>query len=170
MSSTSRSESREPHATPRLAITGAVRHPLSLDRDALAAIREGAVADVGALVPGKRGRAVRLAALAAHAGIDGRAEHLQITSSDPSFAVSVPLAEVIAHGIVVFEEDGSALPREKGGPFRLLVPGHADECVNVKQLARLEFSAQPGRDTRPRDDAEHARLHAARRASTREQH
>jgi hypothetical protein len=40
------------------------------------------------------------------------------------------------------------------------VPGHADECVNVKGLASLEFSADPGRDTRPKDDAEHALLHA----------
>jgi hypothetical protein len=51
------------------------------------------------------------------------------------------------------------MPASKGGPFRLLVPGHADDCVHVKQLASIELSDRPGRDTRPKDDAEHAKLH-----------
>jgi hypothetical protein len=41
----------------------------------------------------------------------------------------------------------------------VLAPGHADECVHVEYVARLELSDRPGRDTRPKDDAEHAKLH-----------
>jgi len=55
--------------------------------------------------------------------------------------------------------DGAALSDAKGGPFRLLVPGHADECVHVKQVAKIELSERMARDTRPKDDAEHAKLH-----------
>jgi 2-dehydropantoate 2-reductase len=172
MSSTSRSETSSSgpgrsSGPSRLEVRGLVKRALSLDRAELAALSAGQVPDVGALVPGKKGRGVRLSALAARAGAEGRALHVHIGSADPAFAVSVPIAEVLDLGIVVYELDGAPYPADKGGPFRLLVPGHADECVNVKQLARLEFAAEPGRDTRPKDDAEHARMHAACRAKPR---
>lgn len=119
----------------------------------------GQVADVGELVPGRKGRAVRLSAIVELAQLDGTARYVNITSRDPAFAVSVPLDEVRAHGLVVYELDGRPLDPSKGGPFRLLVERHPDECVNVKELVRLEFSDRPGRDTRPKDDAEHQALH-----------
>lgn len=120
------------------------------------------VADVSALVPGRAGRGVRLSALldrakrvpeASHVGL-----HLHVASSDPAFAISLPLADA-SNAIVVYSLDGGPLPEKKGGPFRLLVPGHPDECVHVKQLASLEISDRPGRDTRPICDAEHEALH-----------
>jgi len=117
------------------------------------------VADVGVLVPGRKGRAVRLSAIVAFAQPPSTARYVNISSRDPAFAVSVPLDEVRAHGLVVYEVDGRPLDPAKGGPFRLLVQGHPDECVNVKELVRLEFSDRPGRDTRPKDDAEHQALH-----------
>jgi DMSO/TMAO reductase YedYZ molybdopterin-dependent catalytic subunit len=148
--------------TSALSIQGDVARPLVLRHADLAALDAKAqVADVGALVPGKHGRAVRLSALAEKAGVRAGARHVHIASADPAFAVSVPIGEVIDTGLVVFEVGGKPLASDKGGPFRLLVPGHADECVNVKQLVRLEFSGAPGRDTRPVDDAEHARMHAS---------
>lgn len=117
------------------------------------------VPDVGALVAGRKGRGVRLDALLERARPASGARYLNIASRDPSFAVSVPLDEVRGGAVIVYELDGAPLAPSKGGPFRLLVPGHADECVNVKQLARLEVSTTAGRDTRPKDDAEHAALH-----------
>jgi 2-dehydropantoate 2-reductase len=117
------------------------------------------IADVGALVPGRTGRGVRLAALLESARPSADARWLNVASLDPAFAVSVPLDEVRSEGIVVYELDGAPLPASKGGPFRLLVRGHPDECLNVKQLARLELSPERGRDTRPTDDAAHAALH-----------
>jgi hypothetical protein len=61
--------------------------------------------------------------------------------------------------LVVYGLGEEPLPTDKGGPFRLLVPGHPDECVHVKQVAVLELSDRPGRDTRPKDDTEHAKIH-----------
>jgi DMSO/TMAO reductase YedYZ molybdopterin-dependent catalytic subunit len=121
------------------------------------------VPDVGALAPGKRGRGVKLSAILARARPAAEARFLDIASADPAFAISVPLAEVLEHAVVVYALDGAPLPSEKGGPFRLIVPGHADECVNVKALAALELAPRRGRDTRPLDDAEHAKLHAKKK-------
>jgi DMSO/TMAO reductase YedYZ molybdopterin-dependent catalytic subunit len=116
------------------------------------------VQDVSALVPGRAGRGVRLAALVEKAGGASGAHDLNVASQDPSFSISLPLAEA-GGALVVYALGDAPLPASKGGPFRLLVPGHADDCVHVKQLASIELSDRPGRDTRPKDDAEHAKLH-----------
>jgi DMSO/TMAO reductase YedYZ molybdopterin-dependent catalytic subunit len=116
------------------------------------------VADVGRAVRGRAGRAVTLQGLLERAPPLASARWLNVVSSDPAFAVSVPLTELAGALVVYAEPDGRALAQ--GGPFRLLVPGHPDECVNVKGVVRLELADRPGRDTRPRDDAEHAALHA----------
>ncbi len=144
-----------------LVLSGALSgDPVRFTAGGLAALPSAdQVPDVGVLIRGRKGRGVRLSALLAHARPTADARWLNIASSDPAFAVSVPQDEVRDAGVVVYELDGAPLAPTKGGPFRLLVPGHPDECVNVKQLAALELSARPGRDTRPVDDAEHAALH-----------
>jgi DMSO/TMAO reductase YedYZ molybdopterin-dependent catalytic subunit len=141
-----------------LRIVGAGGSPaITLTPEQCAALPESAqVPDVSALVPGKSGRGVRLAAVLPKAPRAGA--YLHVASSDPSFAVSLPLAEA-SNAIVVYSLHGAPLPEQQGGPFRLLVPGHQDECVHVKQLASLEISDRPGRDTRPVDDAAHEALH-----------
>jgi DMSO/TMAO reductase YedYZ molybdopterin-dependent catalytic subunit len=152
----------QPSAT--LTIAGALEGaPVELRFADLAALPAAEqVADVAALVPGRRGTAVRLAALLRRARPRPEATWIGIGSRDPGFAVSVALAEV-AGALVVYALDGAPLAREQGGPFRLLVPGHPDECVHVKDVAALEVRTTRGRDTRPVDDAEHARLHAKKR-------
>ena len=121
------------------------------------------VADVGLLVPGRQGRAVWLAALLERCGGAQGARFLNLASTDPAFAVSLPLSELPRGALLVYELEGEALPGKKGGPFRLLVPGHEDECVNVKSLARIELATAPGRDTRPADDEAHRALHARKK-------
>ena len=118
------------------------------------------VADVGSAVAGKAGRAVWLAALAGELPATG---YLNVRSSERGFAVALPVGELARGALVVYELGGEALPASKGGPFRLLVPGHADECVHVKALARLEFAAARGPDTRPADDEAHRALHAKKK-------
>ncbi len=147
--------------TSTLEIAGAARGGgLHLRATDLASLPLAAqVLDVGVLVPGRKGRAVRLSAIVDLAQLSSTARYVNIASRDPAFAVSVPLEEVREHGLVVYELDGAPLDPSKGGPFRLLVCGHPDECLNVKELVRLEFSERPGRDTRPKDDAEHQALH-----------
>lgn len=151
---------------PRLVVDGLVRGThtrpgvVAFDRASLARLPESAqVPDVGRLVRGKVGRGVRFHALATAAGADPRAAHVHLASADPRFAISVPLSEVLANALVVYELDGLDLPESKGGPFRFLACGHPDECVHVKGLSQITLSDRPGRDTRPRDDAEHRALH-----------
>ncbi len=149
---------------PTLQIGGLAEQPLALDAESLAALPAAdQVDDVGRAVPGKTGRGVRLAALLARVRPRAGAAWLNVASRDASFAVSVPLSELEGAIVAYARTDGSPLPDQKGGPFRLLVPGHADECVHVKALARMELAAARGRDTRPVDDAEHAALHQKKR-------
>jgi hypothetical protein len=129
------------------------------DRAACAALADAhQVPDVGSIVAGRTGRAVTLQGLLERAPPLAGASHVHVASADPAFAISVPRAELAGAVIVYAEPDGQALA--KRGPFRLLVPGHPDECVNVKGVVRLVLADHPGRDTRPADDAEHAALHA----------
>ena len=121
------------------------------------------VADVGTLVRGRKGSAVRLSALLERSAPREGARFVDVASQDPAFAVSVPFGEVAREAVVVYALDGRPLAVESGGPFRLLVPGHPDECVNVKRVARIELALARGKDTRPADDAEHAKLHAKKR-------
>lgn len=148
----------------RLEVRGEVRAGVrSWSADELAALPAAAqVADVGALVSGKRGTAVRLSALFDAAGLLPAARFVNIESRDSAFAVSVPLGE-LASAVMIYAEGGAPLAPDKGGPFRLLVPGHDDDCVNVKQVVRLELARERGRDTRPADDDEHRQLHACKR-------
>jgi Oxidoreductase molybdopterin binding domain len=145
-----------------LRIVGANGPPgISVTAEDCAELPESAqVPDVSALVPGRAGRGVRLSALLdqVKSAAGGPARFLHVASQDPAFAISLPLAEA-AGAVVVYSLDGAPLPEKKGGPFRLLVPGHRDECVHVKQVASLEVSDRPGRDTRPQDDAAHEALH-----------
>ncbi len=122
------------------------------------------VPDVSAVVPGRAGKAVRLAPLLELAGVPRSARFLLVASKDPAFAVSLPIEEAKG-ALVVYALGESPLPESKGGPFRLLVPGHGDECVHVKQLASIDLSDRPGRDTRPKDDAEHQKLHQKKKTS-----
>jgi len=122
------------------------------------------VPDVASLVPGRAGRAVRLSALLDRAGVSKSARFLHLASKDPAFAVSLPIEEAKG-ALVLYALGDAALPESKGGPFRLLVPGHADECVHVKQLASIDLSEHPGRDTRPKNDAEHEKLHQKKKTS-----
>lgn len=162
------SDDRQGELEPTVEVGGRIATgKFALDRARLAAFpAEAQVPDVGVLVRGKQGRGVRLSAIAARAKPDARAKFLDIESADPSFAVSVPLSEVLEHGIVLYELDGAPIAPAKGGPFRLLVCGHPDECVNVKQLRRLAFVEVRGRDTRPKDDEAHRRLHASKKNPT----
>src|SRR5262245_2030409 len=92
-----------------LSIEGLVARPRRFDARELAALdaREQ-VDDVSRVVPGRKGRAVRLSALLELAGADPRATHLDVASLDPGFAVSEPLP-AFADALVVYELDGAPL-------------------------------------------------------------
>src|SRR4051794_14632949 len=102
-----------------MTVEGIVEHRLSLEFDDLASLPDQ-IADVATLVAGRTGKAVRLRSILAEAKVNAAATHLTVESDDASFAASVPL-EAVGDAVIVYSIDGGPLPREKGGPFRLLI-------------------------------------------------
>lgn len=151
--------------TSRLRIEGAVARETTLDAAALAAL-PGQVDDVGTLVAGREGGAVRLRAVLEAVGVAADATHLTVESGDGRFAASVPL-DALADAVLVHRLGDGPLPAANGGPLRLLIPDAArcgradvDTCANVKDVAVLRVERSRGRDTRPTTKAEHAAIHA----------
>jgi len=70
-------------------------------------------------------------------------------SADGQYSASLHLKEASESGILIYKLDGRPLPREEGGPFRLVTPSLGDWGASVKGLARIEFTVGPGKDTRP---------------------
>ncbi len=133
-----------------LRIDGAVLQPVTLDRAALAALpAEHHVCDLSVLLPGVKGKGIRVKGLLEVPALDVDADHVTFHAQDGQFAVSLPLAQASEHGVLVYEMDGAPLPVAKGGPFRLLTPGLGDLCANVKGVVRIEVTRGPGKDTRP---------------------
>ena len=148
----------------RLRVEGEVEAPREFGFADLAAL-PGQVPDVGTLVPGREGAAVRLQALLDAVGVRARAGHLTLLSSDGKFSASVPLAAV-RDAVVAYRLGDQPLPPEKGGPLRFFIPkveqcaqGGVDACANVKFLGCICVTTAPGTDTRPTTARAHAELH-----------
>jgi 2-dehydropantoate 2-reductase len=138
-----------------LEVCGDVRQPGKFDFAALAQLPEQ-IDDISSLVPGRSGGGVRLASLLAAVQPRPQATHLTVEADDGSFSASMPLAAVVASGVVLYRQGAQALPAQQGGPFRFLITdaqtcatGGVDLCANVKGVGRIALSAGPGRDTRP---------------------
>lgn len=132
----------------RVRIDGAVVQPVSFDRAAIRALPAEHHLDVAEVMPGMKGRGVRLRGLLEIPALAMEAEHVVVHAADGHYAVSLTLQQAREHGVLVYEIDGAALPAAKGGPFRLVTPGLGDHCANVKGVGRIEITKGPGRDTR----------------------
>ncbi len=131
-------------------IEGAVVQPVTLDREALGHLpAEHQLSDLGTIMPNVKGRAVSMKAVLEVPALAIGADHVTFHSQDGQFAASLTLRQALEHGVLVYELDGEPLPKEKGGPFRLVAPGLGDLCANVKGVARIELTHGPGKDTRP---------------------
>lgn len=151
-----------------LTIDGLVNNPQSwsfADLQALSAdIR---IADVSQVVPNKAGVGLTLKGVLDL--VQPTQDDFWITfhASHDNFASSIPAdPTVIETGVILYEQEGTELSVDKGGPTRFMIPNPAacqtaelDECANVKFLDRIEISAERGRDTRPTNEEEHAALH-----------
>lgn len=129
-----------------LLVDGAVRAPRRFDFAALAALPEQ-VTDVAALVPARRGGAVRLRAVLAASGVAPEAQSVELHSSDGSFSQTAPLAS-LADALLVYRLADAPLPAADGGPVRFLVPdapglAGVDRCTNVKGLGQITVRTQP---------------------------
>jgi hypothetical protein len=149
---------------PGISIEGAARRGEPVGFEKLQSL-PGQVDDVAAIVAGRTGAAVRLASVLETSGIPADATHLTVESDDGTFAASVPL-EAVRDAVIVYSLGGEPLPREKGGPFRLLIPDAArcgsaevDKCANVKNVGVLRLDVGHGHDTRPQTKTEHIEMH-----------
>ena len=143
---------REKRGPGVLRIDGAVVQPVSLDREALAALpADHRVEDLSQLMPSMKGKGIRVKGLLEVPALAIGADHVTFHSSDGNYAASLTLQQAREHGILVYELEGRPLPPEKGGPFRLVTPGLGDLCANVKGVGRIEITRGGGRDTRPKD-------------------
>jgi DMSO/TMAO reductase YedYZ molybdopterin-dependent catalytic subunit len=137
-----------------LEICGDVQQPGTFDFDTLTHM-PGQIEDIATVVPGRTGGGIRLAALLDAVQPHPQATHITVESADGIFSASVPLAAVVASGVVLYRLGSQALPAQQGGPFRFLITdaqacatGGADLCANVKFVGRIALSGEPGRDTR----------------------
>ena len=148
-----------------LKVTGEVASPRSFSVEQLAELdARHQIPDVSKLEPSRSGEAVWLEGILESVGVSASARYLGVHSDWDNFHASIPLEEVRDRGLLIYCMDGQPVPREKGGPLRFFIPGHAscntaevDACANVKFVERIELTAEKGFDNRPKD--EHANLH-----------
>ncbi len=124
-----------------LRVTGLVRSPGEWRREDLAGL-PGQVA-------GSAGGGVSAEVLLSSS--DPRGGFVSVESGDGAYRASIPIEELASKGVVVYEWRGGGLPEERGGPFRMLVPGGRTLCWNVKGVAEMRVTAQPEPDSVPAD-------------------
>lgn len=126
--------------------------PLSFDEGTFSHLRaEFHVVDIGSVMPGMKGKGIKIAGLLELATFPANSDHVTFFSRDGQYSASLTLDQAKNYGILVYQVDGKPLPAEKGGPFRLVTPGLGDLCANVKNVCRIEVAVGPGKDTRPED-------------------
>ncbi len=108
-----------------------------LDRDDLLAL-PGGFDDVSELVPKRSGAAASMAALLDRVEWPGGGEAV-VVAADGYATPPVP-ADALRAGLILHSLGDGPLPDDKGGPFRLLIPGDAGPagaCSNVKGMVQL---------------------------------
>jgi 2-dehydropantoate 2-reductase len=139
---------KEQTGSGRVRIEGAVVQPISFDRAAIAALPVEHQLDIATVMPGMKGRGIRLKGLLDVPALAIEADHIAFHAADGKYSACLTLQQARDHGVLVYELDGAPLPDTKGGPFRLVTPGLGDLCANVKGVARIEVTKGLGRDTR----------------------
>lgn len=97
----------------------------------------GQVADVGTVVPGRKGAGVRLReVLSPWAGAPGA--RFVVVAGDGLTTEPVAVAAV-GEAVLVHSLGEGPLPADQGGPFRILAPadGPRSACANVKDVVRI---------------------------------
>ncbi|MEK7800482.1 MAG: 2-dehydropantoate 2-reductase [Nitrospirota bacterium] len=139
---------KEQTGSGRVRIEGAVVQPISFDHAAIAALPVEHQLDIATVMPGMKGRGIRLKGLLDVPTLAIEADHIAFHAADGKYSACLTLQQARDHGVLVYELDGAPLPDAKGGPFRLVTPGLGDLCANVKGVARIEVTKGLGRDTR----------------------
>ncbi len=109
----------------------------------------GRIPDLGAEADGFAGEAVPVAAVLAASEPAIGATHATVESDDGHYRASIPLPELSEKGWLAFGLDGEPLPRDRGGPLRVVVPQGRTLCWNVKGAATIRLTAGPEPDSVP---------------------
>jgi DMSO/TMAO reductase YedYZ molybdopterin-dependent catalytic subunit len=115
------------HADWQLKVDGACASPFTLSyQDFLALPQVEDISDFHCVTTWSRmdlqWQGVRFAELAAMAGVDDRATHVMCYAYD-DYSTNLPLVEAIKPDVLlVHSVDGAPLPREHGGPVRMITP------------------------------------------------
>ncbi|MEZ4329166.1 MAG: sulfite oxidase-like oxidoreductase [Polyangiales bacterium] len=127
----------------RLELSGACAHPQELDWAAFMALPiVEDTSDFHCVTTWSRydmrWRGVRFADLAALAGVHDDAEHVLCHAYD-HYTTNVPLVEALKGDVLLaFEVDGQPLPREHGGPVRMITP-QLYAWKGAKWIRKIEF-------------------------------
>lgn len=105
------------------------------------------IPDVSQIVPGRQGAGIRFRTFLEQQKPDDATIHkISLQSSQDQFEKSIEWELIPEEAVLLYQLEDKPLPVEKGGPFRLLVPGtvlcgkaELDNCVNVKFLDRIEI-------------------------------
>ena len=134
-------------------VDGEVERALTFGFVDLAALPDQ-VAQVGTLIPGRDGSAVRLRTLLEVAGVREHATHITFSASADNFSASVPLAAVLDRAVLVYRQGLEPLSTRQGGPVRLFITDvescdvdSVNACTNVKDLDHIRITVAPEADT-----------------------
>ncbi len=127
---------------PTLHVTGLVAAPVVLDRHEVTALSER----IETSPLGFSGSAVSIRPLLAYA--EDSAKYGTVESEDGHYRASIPLTD-LERGLLIVEHEGRPLPRDRGGPFRLIVPDGRTLCWNVKGVVEIRFTDVPEADSVP---------------------
>ncbi len=109
----------------------------------------GQIPDVGEVAEGFEGAAVPVAGMLDAAVPRAGARFVTVESDDGLYRACLPLDELRGKGWLVHKLEGAPLTRERGGPFRLVVPQGRTLCWNVKGVAALRVTAEQEPDSVP---------------------
>lgn len=105
-----------------------------IDRHRLRTLPASEHVDLAALVPGRRGPAVRIRTLLPHSASDS----VSAVVSEDGFRRRIPSQVLAQAGVLQFALNDRALERGEGGPVRLYLVDGTDRCDNVKRVCRIE--------------------------------
>ncbi len=135
---------------PEIVIEGDVYQPIHFTRRILGQLPSNLqVEDLGTVMPGMSGKALRVKALLDVATLNPGVDHVTFYSQDGNYSACLTLQQAKDFGMLWYEQSGAAVPSDRGGPFRLVTPGLGDLCANVKQVHSIVLTKGEGRDTRP---------------------
>jgi len=132
-----------------LSVTGAVENPVTLDWDAFTDLgvetqRQDFHCVTGWSKFGCEFAGVPFATVADHVGVDPDAVHVLFSAAD-DYTTDLPLDDCLRpETLLAVEFDGDPLPRDHGGPVRVVTP-HKYAYKGAKWVIGIEFLTDPER-------------------------